>query len=370
MKKGILLLCSLLLITLGGCGTTLQKYSMTSTDLGFDTVVSFTAYTENEATFQQYSDFLSKEFKRFDQLFDIYHSYPGINNIKTINDNAGIKPVKVDKEIIHLLEEGKEYDTFTKHQFNITMGSVLSIWHDARDAAAIAEKNGKQPYVPSQQELQEANTHTGFSHIIINKQKSTVYIDDKNVSLDVGGNAKGYAVERIAQELEKKGCKHAIINGGGNIRLIGNKPDEEAWKVGVQIPNLVQETTDSLFTIKIPSTMSIVTSGDYQRYYMYKGKIMHHIIDPTTLMPARHARSVTVITKDSGIADTLSTTLYTLSHADGVKLLKRLKKEKHIDANAVWVYDKTQPKEDNAPSFSEQGYDIVITDGLQNDIIK
>ncbi len=114
--------------------------------------------------------------------------------------------------------------------------------------------------------------------------------------------------------------------------------------------------------------MNNVTSGDYQRYYTYKGKIMHHIIDPDTLMPARHSRSVTVITDNSGIADILSTTLYTMSHEEGVKLINRLQKEENIQVNAIWVYDDIQKPENGTDAISVKGYQIVFSDGLKDKI--
>lgn len=367
MKKIISVLFALILIC--GCqDKALTKYSMTATDLGFDTVVSFIAYTPNQATFDKYAQELKNRFRHYDKLFDKYNDYDGINNIKTINDQAGKKPVVVDAAIIDLLKLSKTYDTLSDHRFDITMGSVLDIWHDYRDAGIKANEEGKESKLPPMTELKQAKQHTGWSHVHINEKKKTVYIDDPKVSLDVGGNAKGFAVERIAQELEKDGLQHAIINGGGNIRLIGEKPEDEPWSVGVQIPNLKAASTDSLLSVKIKGAYSFVTSGDYQRYYTYKGKIMHHIIDPTTLMPARHCRSVTVITKDSGIADTLSTTLYTLSHEDGVKFLAKLKKEKGIDAQAIWVYDDTQKPEDNSKVMKVKGYSIVVSEGLQNKV--
>lgn len=370
MKKYILLLCSLFLITVSGCGSSLKKYSMTATDLGFDTVVSFIAYADNEATFNQYSAFVKEEFKRYDKLFDKYHSYQNINNIKTINDNAGIKPVSVDEELIALLKQSKTYDTLTNHQFDVTMGAVLNIWHDYREEGIVANEKGLESAIPDLHTLQVAKQHSGWDHVIINEKNKSVFLDDPLVSLDVGGHAKGYTVEQIAQKLEKKGCKNAIVNGGGNIRLIGEKPDKEPWSVGIQIPNLSEQTSDSLVSVKIDSSMSFVTSGDYQRYYMYQDQIMHHIIDPSTLYPSKHARSVTIVTPDSGIADILSTTLYTLSHKDGLALIKQLKERENIQVDAIWVYDDAQPKEDDTTSISSKGYEIIVTDGIKNQIEK
>lgn len=367
MKKILSILLGALLLS--GCSEkALHKYSMTATDIGFDTVVSFNAYTENEAAFNSYSAELKKQFRYYDRLFDKYNSYDGVNNIKTINDNAGKQPVKVEPVIIDLLKLAKAYDTISDHQFDITMGSVLNIWHDYREAGTLANQKNKESSIPSMKELQTAAKHSGWKHVQIDEKNSTVYIDDRDVSLDVGGVAKGYAVELIADQLQKDGLQHAIINGGGNIRLIGDKPDNEAWSVGIQIPNLKAQSTDSLISVKSKGDTSFVTSGDYQRYYTYKGKIMHHIIDPDTLMPARHSRSVTVITDNSGIADILSTTLYTMSHEEGVKLINRLQKEENIQVNAIWVYDDIQKPENGTDAISVKGYQIVFSDGLKDKI--
>ena len=137
MKKILSILLGALLLS--GCSEkALHKYSMTATDIGFDTVVSFTAYTENEAAFNSYSAELKKQFRYYDRLFDKYNSYDGVNNIKTINDNAGRQPVKVEPVILDLLKLAKAYDTISNHQFDITMGSVLNIWHDYREAGTLA----------------------------------------------------------------------------------------------------------------------------------------------------------------------------------------------------------------------------------------
>ncbi len=367
MKLKKTLLYSFLSVTLlSGCSTQkkeLQQFSMTSTTLGFDTVITFTAYTKDEATFHSYESILKKDFKYYDKLFDKYHSYDNINNIKTINDHAGKEPVKVNQEIFNLLSLAKEYDDISHHQFSITMGSVLNIWHDARTQA---EKNANDVALPSMSDLKKANAHTGWEHVELNKKNNTVFIKDKNTQLDVGAIAKGYAVEKIASKLEDAGLEHAIINAGGNVRLIGDKPNHKPWSVGLQIPDHKQLSTKSLISLSINDSTSFVTSGDYQRYFEYDGKLMHHIIDPSTLMPARYCRSVTVITKDSGIADMLSTTLFTMSYQDGVKLLNQLEKDKGIHAEAIWVYDDSLlPNDDVKTLYKASDYYLLFTDGIK-----
>lgn len=371
MKHLIKYLCiaCILFPLISGCSTktTLQKYTMTATDLGFDTVISFIAYTENEEKYKTYEAKVKELFTYYDQLFSKYDTYPNINNIKTINDQAGKQPVKVHGDIIDMLLASKEYGTISNYEFDITMGAVLNIWHDHRE---LAEADSNNTTVPTQEELEKANTYTGWEHIQINEKDQTVYIDNPNTQLDVGGVAKGYAVEKIAQKLEEMGCKHAIINGGGNIRLIGNKPEAEYWSVGIQIPDFHTLSTESLISVKINESKSFVTSGDYQRFYTYKDQIIHHIIDPSTLQPARHCRSVTVVTEDSGIADMLSTALFTLSHKDGQALLDQLKETKGIEAGAIWVYDNTQPKEDDIDSLTVGNYEVVVSESLKDDIIQ
>ena len=111
---------------------------MTATNLGFDTVISFTAYTKNEKEFKKYENELSKQISYYNKIFDRYNSYEGINNIKTINDNAGKKPVEVNEDIIDLLTISKEYAELTNGKFDITLGSVMDLWREAREQA---EKN-------------------------------------------------------------------------------------------------------------------------------------------------------------------------------------------------------------------------------------
>ena len=367
MKKMMCVI--LLLLSLSGCGEkALSKYSTTMSDVGFDTFVSFTGYTVNEATFDEYASTLKKEFGRYNKLFDKYNDYDGISNIKTINDAAGKEPVVVDESIIELLQLSKKYDELSDHQFDVTMGSVLEIWHTYRDAGTKANEENKASSIPDQKELEEAEKHSGWDKIEINEEKKTVYITDPQVSLDVGGVAKGFTVEKVAEKLEQDGLDSAIINAGGNVRLIGSKPDNESWSVGMQIPNLEKLETDSLLSLKFDGSNSFVTSGDYQRYYMYNDEIMHHIIDPDTLFPARHCRSVTVICANSAVADILSTTLFTMSYEEGNTFLNTLKEKEGIDAQAIWVYDDKQPAEKGTETTEVKGYDVAMSDGLKDHI--
>ena len=138
----------------------------------FDTVTSIVGYTEDEETFREYANELRDELLVYHQLYDIYHDYEGMANLKTINDNAGIQPVKVDEKIIAMLEEAIEMYEKTDGRMNIAMGSVLSLWHDYREAGSL---DADHAAIPSDEELQEAAKHMDIYKIKIDREASTVY---------------------------------------------------------------------------------------------------------------------------------------------------------------------------------------------------
>ena len=373
MKKEILTLCCLSL-TLAGCAgktsapagssdTTL--YSNVSTDAGFDTVFYYQEYNDDRTASETHFNEAVSLFTHYNDLFDIYNSYDGMNNLKTINDNAGIQPVKVDPDIIDMLNMAKQFYTWSEGEFDITIGSLLNVWHTYREEGIKLNEEGKKGKVPSEAELSEAAVHKGWDHVQIDADADTVYIDDSSISLDVGGIAKGYATEKIADTLEKESDIGTVaINAGGNNRTIGTKPDGADWNVRIQNP----DGGDKLIIVSEPGSKSFVTSGDYERYYEAEdGRRYHHIIDPETNFPSTYYRSVSIITKDSGAADCLSTTLYTLSMEEGQKVLDAYEKQTGIHADAIWVMNEEQ-KADGPNEKKQMDYYICYTDGLKDHI--
>ena len=323
-----------------------EKHDATLYDK-FDTVIRYSLYTKTEKEFNQYSKFINDEFDRLHKLYSTYDNFEGIDNAKTINDNAGVKAVKVDKDLFELIKKSKEDYTKFHKKTNIAFGSVTDLWKSYRDNAL--EK--KIIKIPTIKELKEKNLHTSIDNIVLDEKNSTVFLKDKGTRLDLGATAKGFATEKVAQELEKRGLKSGIISAGGNVRTIGKPVIEgkETWNVAIQNPNLNEEADKQYVAIlKIPGTTSMVTSGDYQRFYTYNNKKYHHIIDPVTLFPATHFTSVTIITKDSGLADFLSTTLFVMDYDEGRKLVDSLD-----GVNAFWVFENNE---------------IKYTDGLKNSI--
>ena len=301
-----LLAVTVLLIS-SGCTPKMNRYQTVFMDL-FDTVTTVTGYAPDEKTFQQEAGKFHDGMLHYHQLYDIYHTYEGMVNLRTLNERAG-ETVEVGSEIMDLLLFARE-----------TLGSVLSVWHRYREAGIEDPLNAR---LPDGKELQNAREHTGFDKLVLDAEKHTVQFLDSSLQLDVGALAKGYATQRVGETM-KTGY---LISVGGNVYATGPKPDGTAWTVGIQDPDGKEAFLDRL---NIRSG-SVVTSGDYQRFYTVDGKNYHHIINPDTLYPSNMWRAVTVITPDSGLADALSTTLFLMSREEGEALLGK------YGAEAMWM---------------------------------
>lgn len=295
----------------------------------FDTVTQIKGYAENEEEFSKFAQIIYDNLGEYHKLYDIYNNYDGINNIKTINDNAGIKPVEVDQRIIDLLKFSQEAYELTDGKINIAYGAVLSVWHEYRTNGIDDPENAK---LPPLNVLEDKTKHTDINKLIINEEKSTVYLEDPKMSLDVGAIAKGYATEQVSQIAIDNGYKDGMVSVGGNVRSFGGKGEKKtAWNVGVQNPDMDAKNSN-LYILNLKDN-SLVTSGDYQRYYIVNNKKYHHIIDPMTLMPSDYFTAVTIVCKNSGLADALSTATFNMPFEEGLEFIERLP-----DAEAVWIF--------------------------------
>ena len=300
------ILCGVLLLSLllSGCagqgGSTEQKqYNATFLTL-FDTVTTVVGKAEDADTFRETAQGIHDALLEYHQLFDIYNDYEGISNLKTVNDNAGIAPVKVDSRIMDLLRDCKKYPAETSGKVNPAMGSVLNLWHIARNDGINDPANA---YLPEFAALEAAAGHMDFDAVVLDEAASTVFITDPEVSLDVGAIAKGWSVQRVCESAPEG----LLISVGGNVCATGPKDAAGTpWVVGITNPDGGE---NYLHTLSV-TRGSVVTSGDYQRNYAVDGKLYHHIIDPQTQMPSVYWLSVTVVCQDSALADAMSTALF------------------------------------------------------------
>lgn len=292
----------------------------------FDTVSYVYSYAGDSAEqFERRSAEVSRILGEYHEFFDIYHEYSGKNNLCTVNRLAGGESVAVDEKLTDFLVYARELYGLTGGEMNPMLGAVLSIWHDCREEASSDPASAR---VPTDEELAEAAKHTDFSLLEIDEENNTVRISDGSASIDVGALGKGYAVEMAAQWLEEDGAEGYVLNVGGNIRIIGTKPDGSSWVTGIRDPD-----NDSEFALRLTiADTSCVTSGSYERYYTVDGVRYHHIIDRDTLYPAEYFDSVTIVTKHSGLADALSTALFCMPYEDGLALADEL------GVDVLWIF--------------------------------
>lgn len=310
-----------------GCKKTDAKYQYVFFDV-FDTVTELTVYAASETAAADAARAAHERLIYLNRLYDIYNEYDDAVSLMAVNASAANAPVSVSEETMALLKFAKEAYTLTGGRVNAAMGSVLSIWHDYREAGLSDEANAA---LPPMELLEKAAEHTDINSIVLDEANGTVFFADGKVRLDVGAIAKGFAGQIVTDELNARidagEISAALISLGGNVCAAGTKPNGEAWQIAVQNPR----GGDNAATVSIASGY-VVTSGDYQRYYTVNGIRYNHIIDPDTLMSADKYASVTVVSSNGALADALSTALFIMDTDEARALIDSID-----DAEALWI---------------------------------
>ncbi|CDZ74625.1 thiamin biosynthesis lipoprotein [Peptoniphilus sp. ING2-D1G] len=309
----------------------MKKYELSLFD-AFDTYTVFTVYEDSEEKAQEDLDKIKDKYEYYHKIFDGFNNYEGLNNLKTINDNAGVKSVVVDEELYNLIDLTLKLSEKTD-KLNIAIGPVTELWSSYRDLY----NEGKSPEevrrimgaeIPSDEDLEALRGLINQDDILLNEEEKSVFLKKRGMKIDLGSVAKGYATERVAEfARDELGIESLVISAGGNVRFIGKPPDREKYKVAIAHP---EEGQDYLAVLEVDDT-SVVTSGNYQRFFMYNGKRYSHIIDPFTLRPSENYRSMSVITEDSFIADFLSTVLFLTEEKDLEDVMNE------FEVGALWM---------------------------------
>lgn len=299
----------------------------------FDTEITLIGFAESQNAFNVAADQTMDILKKFDRIFDGYHAYEGLNNLYYLNRHAAQEPVQVPQELFDLVSWCKAQWDQGLRSTNVAMGAVLSIWHEYRDAGIASPETAS---LPPMEDLTAASRHVDFDKVILDSEKQTIFYSDPDLALDIGAVAKGWAADEAAKFLYQA-MPSFLLSLGGNV-YAGKAPMDgrSAWAVGVQDPRAdgLQAAvggTDILDIVDV-SDLSVVTSGDYWRYYIVDGERYHHIIDPATLMPSKQMLSVTVVCESSVLADFLSTTFFVLSYEEGLRLAESLE-----GVEVMWV---------------------------------
>ena len=304
------ILCVIIIVCgLPACGGEVI-YASTYYD-AFDTVLVVHVPAGSRADAEDVAEDVHELVLSLHREFDIYHTYEGTHNLKTLNDRAGDgTPVSLSEDVLSLLTLGKEMYAASDGKVNICMGAVLSLWHDAR---------AERTELPSDEALLAAAAHISPDSLVIDREAGTAYLTDPLSSVDVGAIAKGYVADRVLAYAKEKGVDSLLFDLGGHVLAIGCKPDGSAWTVQVRDP----EDGGAYTTLEVTDA-SVVTSGVDQRYFEVDGARYHHLIDPDTLYPAVYHRSATVIVPlaYTAQADGLSTAIFLTPRDTGDRLLQ------------------------------------------------
>lgn len=352
-KISLLVVIALLFSLLASCKPKVRmKFSFDYFD-SFDTLVKATGYFFTQEEADKFDKKLAERLKYYDNLFDCHKEHEGVNNVYTINKMAGKEKVKVDAALLDLISQSKTLGLKYDSRVNIAFGAVIELWEKSMTEAL--ENDELKAATPDIEVLKERAKYASLNNIIIDKEESTIYITDERTKINLGSVAKGYAVELICNELKDEGYDSVVISAGGNVKTIGhpNGETKRKWTIGVENPysaSEMKEGDSEIYDILYTMDKAIVTSGDYQRFFYGLDNVKYnHIIDTRTLSSARNFTAVTVITKDSGIADFLSTLLFTLTYEEGAEVIKDFP-----DTEALWInFDNTEFYTDGLKHYSK-----------------
>lgn len=281
-----------------------------------DTYIHVKIYTNNKNKAEDVLNNVEKIYKEYHELTDRYNHYDGILNVYDIYHNTlEDETLTLDSKLYEVLEYADNWNK-KYYKLNIEMGNIIDVWKKYCDS---------NEGIPTVEELKENSSYINLVLLGDNQ------VLNNHPNLDLGSLAKGYATEVAGDYLESIGINEYLINAGGNVK-VGESYNKEYYKIGVQSPI---ESSD-LLTIVNGTHISVITSGGYERNYSYNGEIYHHIIDPDTLMPSNYMKGVTVIAKDSGEGDALSTILFLMSVEEGQKFIK------DYDVEVIWYTNDNQ----------------------------
>ena len=329
IKKGTLLLIILIVnlaIILTSCKSK-NIEPVSKTELLMGTVCTIKIYDK------PYEDTFNKAFNRLKDIEKKMTINDKNSEVDMINLKSGEARVKVSKDTYYVIQKGKYYSELSKGGFDISIGPLVKLW-------GIGTENAR---VPKESQINKVIPLINYKNILLDDKNYTVMLKDKEMIIDLGGIAKGYAADEVKRILEENGVKKAIINLGGNVLVVGEKEKDTPWVVGVQNPD--KERGDYIGTVEVKDK-TVVSSGIYERYFEKDGKRYHHILDRKTGYPVFNSlASVTIITDKSIDGDALSTSVFSMGLDKGMEFVKSLKSVEGI--------------------FITKDSEVYITDGLR-----
>jgi len=250
-------------------------------------------------------------FDIIEKFGDLVNFYSDKSELSAINRNAGIREVRVSPETLDIIEKALFVSEKSGGAFDPTIGPEIKLWDFLKKVK------------PSDAEIRKNLPLVNYKNIIIDRTKSTVFLSRRNMLLDLGGIAKGFAADLAVQSLKQKGISSGLVAVAGDIKAFGLKPDKKPWIVGIKNPR--QKSNDDEIIARVPlSDKAISTSGDYERYFIMDGKRFHHLLIPKSGYPANTCQSVSVIADQGVMTDAFSTAFFVLGPERGLGLAKEM----------------------------------------------
>ncbi len=264
---------------------------------------------DNTETAQLHIDAAVAEIQRIENLLTTFNDDSQTN---LINQNAGIKPVKVDQEVFDLIARSIRISGLTQGAFDITYGSIdKSLWNFDISMTTL----------PDEETARRSVKLINYKNIVLDEVNTTVYLRKKSMCIGFGGIGKGYAAERAKLILKLRGIVSGIVNASGDLTCWGLQPDGTKWTVGIVNPNLKHE----IFSYLQVSDMAIATSGSYEKFAVIDGKKYGHTINPRTGLPVTGIKSVTIITTNAEVADAMATPVTIMGINAGMDMINQMK---------------------------------------------
>lgn len=250
-------------------------------------------------------------FTEMERLGSLLNFYSDESELSLINRKAGVEAVKASDDTMEIMGKAVFASEQTDGAFDPTVGPVVKLW------------DFQEKRIPDEKSIREKVKEIGYRHIVLDKEKGTVYLDRKGMQIDLGGIVKGFAADKAVAVLRREGISSGIVSVGGEVRAFGKRPDGEMWNVGVKNPRQ-QGSDDELIAAVRLLDRAASTSGDYEKFFEKDGIRYHHILDPKTGYPVSLCRSVTVIAPEAAMTDAFATGVFVLGPQRGLALLKKL----------------------------------------------
>jgi len=283
-----------------------------------DTYCTITVVSTSEDRAKEAIEAGFSEIKKLDTYLN---NFSPDSELSAISRSAGIKPVHVSRETLDIILKTIEVSKITIGAFDPTIAPVLELWKFSGRPAS--------PLLPQDDLIKDALKLVDYKKIKTNTGESELYLEEKDMELDLGGIAKGYAADKAIEAIKLKGIKAALVAISGDIRGYGLNTTGKPWKVGIQDPRPenpdAEKPWEDIFASISLKNRAISTAGDYQRFFLRDGKRYHHIIDPKTGYPSESGLiSVSVIAPEGYIADGIDTAILILGAEKGMKLLEEM----------------------------------------------